>query len=87
MVIFLSVSTDQSTVSASLRLVRGEEGDAQRLVAIGQRRLELRGGAQACGDAGHHRIGDTGLAQRFDFLAAAAEDEGIAALQPHRALA
>ena len=54
---------------------------------IGQRRLELRGGAEACGNAGDHRIGDAGGAQRFDLLAAAAEDEGIAALQPHRALA
>ena len=69
------------------RLVRGQKGDAQRFMAEGQRHLELRGGAKACGNSRHDRIGDAGRAQRFDFLAAAAEDEGIAALQPHRALA
>ncbi len=53
----------------------------------GQRHLELRGGAEPCGDSGHHRIGDAGLAQRFDFFAATAEHKGVAALQPHRALA
>jgi len=42
--------------------------------------------ASPCGNAGHHRIGDAGSAQRLDLLAAAAEDEGIAPLQPHRAL-
>ena len=67
-------------------LVRGQEGDAQRLVAEGERHFELRGGAKPCGNSGHHRIGDAGLAQRFDFLAAAAEHKGIAALEPHRAL-
>ena len=36
---------------------------------------------------GHDRTGDAGSAQRFDLFAAAAEDEGIAALQPYRALA
>ena len=67
--------------------MRGKEGDAQRLVAIGQRHLELRRRAEPCGNSGNHRIGDAGVAQRLDLLAAAAEDEGIAALQPHRALA
>ena len=67
--------------------MRGQEGDAQRLVTEGQRHFELRGGAEARGDPGNDRIGDAGLAQRFDFFAAAAENEGIAALQPHRALA
>ena len=64
----------------------GQEGDAQRFVTVGQRRLELRGSTEPCGNAGHHRIGDAGFAQHFDLLATAAEDEGIAALQPHRAL-
>ena len=51
-----------------------------------QRHLELRGGAQPGADSRHDRIGDAGLAQRLDFLAAAAEHKGIAALQAHRAL-
>ncbi len=38
-------------------------------------------------NARHHRIGHAGLAQRLDFLAAAAEHEGVAALQAYRALA
>ena len=58
--------------SASLRKVSGT--------------FELRGGANGCGDARYHRIGDARLAQRLDFFAATAEHEGIAALQPHRAL-
>ncbi len=66
--------------------MRGEEGDAQRLVPEGERHLELRGGAEARGNSRHHRIGDAGLAQRFDFLAAAAEHERISALEAHRAL-
>ena len=64
----------------------GEQGDAQRLVAEGERHFELRGGTEACGNSRHDRIGDAGLAQHFDFLAAAAEHEGIAALEAHHAL-
>src|SRR4029079_804976 len=58
----------------------------QRLVPVRQWRLELRGCSEPCGNAGHHRIGDAGGAPLFDLLDAAGEDEGIAALQPPRAL-
>src|SRR4029077_10516924 len=68
-------------------LVRGDKGDAQRLAAKGQRHLELRGGADSRGNAGHDGISDTSLTPRLDFLAAAAEHKGVAALQPHHALA
>ena len=83
----MSVSVDQSTVSGVARLVRGEEGDAGRFVTVGERHLEIGGAAEPGGDAGNDRIGDAGRAQRFDLFAAAAEHEGIAALQPHHALA
>jgi len=74
-------------MDSSEGLVRGQESDAQRLVPEGERHFELRGGAKAGGNSGNHRTGDAGLAQRFDFLAAAAEHKAVAALEAYRALA
>ncbi len=47
----------------------------------------LRGAACGGGDTGDDFAGDTGFARRIEFLAAAAEDEGIAAFQAHDLLA
>ena len=43
--------------------------------------------AERGGDAGHHLAGDAGCGQGLRLLAAAAEDERVAALQAHHALA
>ena len=40
-------------------------------------------GGERRGDAGHHLDRGAGLAQGFQFLPAAAEDEGVAALETH----
>ena len=53
-------------------------------MAEGERYFELRGSTERCRNAGHHRIGDAGLAQCFDFLATASEHEWVAALEAHR---
>ena len=58
-----------------------------RHVAMGQRNLQGRGGGDAGGDAGHDLDGDARLAQRIELLAATAEDERIAALEPDHGLA
>ena len=68
-------------------LVAGDEGDRGGVVAVGDRDARVGGGRDAGGDAGHDLELDPGLAQRFALLAAAAEDERVAALQPHHALA
>ena len=54
---------------------------------MGDRDAGVGGGGDAGGDPRHHLELDPGLAQRFALLAAAAEDERVAALQPHHALA
>ena len=69
------------------RLVARQEGDGVRHVAMGERDLQARGGGDAGGDAGHDLDGDAGRAQRIELLAAPAEDERIAALEPDHGLA
>jgi len=65
-----------------------DERDAMRVIPMGQRLCRRRQRKPARGrDAGDHRKIDPGLAQRLEFLAAAAENEGIAAFQPNDALA
>ena len=54
---------------------------------MGDRDAGVGGGGDPGGDAGDDLELDPGLAQRFPLLAAAAEDERVAALQPHDALA
>ena len=58
-----------------------------RDVAMGERDLQARGGGNPGGDAGNDLDIDAGIAQRGDLLAAAAEDQRIAAFQPHHGLA
>ena len=59
----------------------GDEGEPRRLVAEGERQLGLGGAAERSGDAGNDDDGDILLAQALDLFAAAAEHEGIAALE------
>ena len=54
---------------------------------MGERNAGVGRDAAGGGDAGHDLEGNAGGGQRLDFLAAAAEDERVAALQPHHALA
>src|SRR5229473_1489000 len=58
----------------------------QRRQVVQRSDSDLRGGTKTRGNSRHHRIGNTGFAQRFHFLAAAAKDKRIAALETHRAL-
>ncbi len=68
-------------------LVPGDEGDRGGVVAVGDRDAGVGGGGDAGGDAGDDLELDPGDAQRLALLAAAAEDEGVAALEPDDALA
>src|SRR5690348_15339070 len=63
--------------------MRRDEGEARRLVAIGERQASIRCAAERRGDAGHHNGGNVRLAQSLELLAAAAEDEGITAFETH----
>ena len=50
-----------------------------------QRNSRVGGRPEGCGDAGHHGEIDLCRRERLQLLAAAPEDEGIAALEPHHA--
>ena len=67
----------------SILRVPGHEGDAAGEFAVGHRNAQRRRHRGACGDAGDDLDLDSLRAQRFDLFAAAAEDEGVSALQPH----
>lgn len=67
--------------------VAGDEDHGLGMVAMGQWNAGVSGAAAGGGDAGDDLEGDALLHQCFDLLAAAAEDEGIAPLEPHHALA
>src|SRR5690606_16773211 len=57
------------------------------MVAMRERNTCISGATCRCGDAGHHFEPDPCRRKRLQLLAAAAENEGIAALQPAYALA
>ncbi len=63
-------------------LVAGDEGDGARVVAVGDRDAGVGGSGDPGGDPGDDLEGDAGVAQRLRLLAAATEDERVAALQP-----
>ena len=50
---------------------------------MGHRDAGVGGHRDRGADAGHHLEGDAGLRQRQGLLAAAAEHERVAALEPH----
>ncbi len=62
--------------------VAGDEADAVRQAAMGQRNAGVGAAAGRRGDAGDDLEGDAGGGQSLRLLAAAAEGERIAALQP-----
>jgi hypothetical protein len=62
----------------------GHQGQHLGMVAVGERNSGVGRAGRRRRYPGHHFVVDAGRAQRFDFLATAAEDEGIAALEPHR---
>ena len=65
----------------------GDEGDGGGVVAVGDRDPGVGGRRDAGGHPRHDLELDPGRAQRLALLAAAAEDERVAALEPHDALA
>ena len=64
-------------------LVAGDERDRAGDVALRHGDARVGGRRDAGGHAGHDLELDAGRAQRLGLLAAAAEDERVAALQPH----
>jgi hypothetical protein len=68
-------------------LMARQEGHGVRHVTMGERNLQARSRGNTGGDAGHDLDGDAGAAQSIELLAAPAEDERIAALEPHHRLA
>src|SRR5450756_238225 len=52
---------------------------------MGERYAGVGRAADSRRDAGHHRKIDSRPCERLEFFAAAAEDEGVAALEPHHA--
>ena len=67
-------------------LVAGREGDGACRPAVRQRDARIGRRRDGGGDAGDDDEGDAGVDERFGLFAAAAEDEGIAALQAHHDL-
>ena len=63
----------------------GEEHELGGEVAVRQRDARVGRDRDAGRHAGHDLVADARLAERLGLLAAAAEDERIAALQPHHA--
>ena len=70
--------------NASL-LVAGHDQERGRDAAVRDRNARRRRRGDRARDARHDVVGDAGVLQRQRFFAAAAEDERVAALQPHDA--
>ena len=62
--------------------VAGDEGDGGGHLAVAEGDTRVSGCCNGRGDAGHDLEGDAGLHQHFSLLAAAAEHERVAPLQP-----
>ena len=75
---------DQSWSRQTLALA-GDEADRAGILAVRQRQARLRGAAGCGGDAGNDLDRHARLTRGVDLLAAAAEDERVAALEPHDA--
>ena len=63
--------------------VPGDEGDGGGVLAMGERHAGVGGNAEGSGHAGHDFKGYAGIGQGLGFFAAAAEEEGVAALEAH----
>src|SRR3546814_280257 len=73
-------------VGQILALAR-DEADRARIIAVGEGEPGLRRAPRGGGDAGDDFAGHAGFARGLELFAAAAEDEGVAAFQPHDLLA
>ena len=78
-----AASARQSGSAPSSAACAGDERDAVRDAAMRDRDADRRRRREPRRDAGHDLTLDAGLAQREHLLAAAAEHERIAALEPH----
>jgi len=67
--------------------VAGDEDASLRVIAMGQRNAGVGGASGRCGDARANLERNAVLGELFDLFAAATEDERVAALEPHHALA
>ncbi len=67
--------------------MRGHQLHRLRMLAMGQRHAGVGRTRHRGGNAGHHLEGDAVRLQELQFLAATAEYERVAALQPHHAAA
>ncbi len=65
----------------------GDETHALGVIPVGQRNAGVGGAAAGRRDPRHHLKANAAADQRLQLLAATAEDEGIAPLQPHHPLA
>ena len=63
--------------------VTGDDADVLGVAAGRHRDAGVRRGRDRAGDAGHDLEGDPGVDERLGLLAAAAEHERVAALEPH----
>ena len=63
--------------------VTGDERDRRGMLAMRQRHAGIRGDAQRRGDSRDHFERNSRVRQRLRLFAAPAEDERVAALQPH----
>ncbi len=63
--------------------IAGDEANRVRPIAMRQRNVRVARATERSGDSRHHFERDALLRQRFDLFAAAAENERVAALQPH----
>ncbi len=72
--------------AAVLEVAGGKDTDL-RMVAMGQRDAGIGSATCCCGNAGNDFEGNAVFSERFDLLAAASENERIAALQANDALA
>src|SRR5208283_1790876 len=67
----------------ALIFMPGDERDERAVLAMGERHARERRPRNRRSDAGHHLERDLRARERLGFLAAAAEDKRIAALEPH----
>lgn len=70
---------------SSVHGVTGGQRDHPALVSMRQRHGRIRGTGESGGNAWDDLEWHAGGGQRLDFLAAAAEDQRVAAFQPHHA--
>ena len=74
-------------IHAAILQMAGDEYARLRVIPVRQRDSRVCGDTRSRRDAGHDLERDIPVRQRFDFLAAASEDEWVSAFQTHYPLA